>query len=125
MVPLFVADPAQDLADALFISATDLTAPDILPIEVMAALTKRVRRRMLDRDDMAQALAELGGLQVATVPSQRLLHRAVELSLDHRHALPDCLYLALADDRRLALATADQSLAALAKRLGIPLWTPA
>jgi predicted nucleic acid-binding protein len=58
------------------------------------------------------------------VPHAHLLRDAVALSLRARHAVHGCLYLMVARQRRLPLATFDRRLALLAGSLAIPLWSP-
>jgi plasmid stability protein len=69
-------------------------------------------------------LARLRGLPMALVPFGSLLDAALGLSLQVGHSVQDCLYLALARQEAVRLATFDRRLADLATTLAIPLWSP-
>lgn len=125
MVGAFVHDPATPLADALLASDAECIAPDVIMVEVAAAVAKRYRRRELSLPDAKAALGNLGSMPVRLFPHATLLHDAIRLSLAHRHGLQDCLYLALALRLNCRLATADLPLAAVAGRLGTATWTSA
>jgi predicted nucleic acid-binding protein len=127
VVSLFVREPLSPAAEALVFDLRGrppLIAPDMLSIETAAALTRRVRRGETPRGDAAPAMAQLPRLGIRLHAFAPLLDSALELALAHRHALPDCLYLALARREGAGLVTFDERLAALAERLRIPLWSP-
>ena len=124
LAAVFLVEPEGARAEAMMRAARRLAAPDILPLEVGSALTRRVRRGELAAEDARRALGELGGAGVRLHSHLPLLGPATELSLAHRHPLPDCLYLALAREEGASLATFDRRLAALAERIAIPLWSP-
>jgi predicted nucleic acid-binding protein len=50
------------------------------------------------------------------ISDQRLLPDAVRLALEWQHPVYDCLYIALALERREPIATADRKLALLAEK---------
>lgn len=89
----------------------DRIAPDILPLEVASALSKKVRYADLSREKVDGALRALPDLLVEQVPLALLLDKAITLSIELSHALYDCLYLALAEQRDCALITADEKFA--------------
>ena len=51
-----------------------------------------------------------------------LVAKALLLAITLKHAVPDCLYLALAEQEGAALATADARLASLAQSRGVEVW---
>jgi predicted nucleic acid-binding protein len=57
---------------------------------------------------------------VRSAASRDLLKPALELSLELRHPIYDCLYLALAQRRGLPLVTADERLVSAVRRRRIP-----
>jgi predicted nucleic acid-binding protein len=75
------------------------------------------------RDGMTAAnlLASLESVKtMCTIyPDADLMDEAVALALDNRHPVYDCLYLALAIERREPLLTADRKLAELARGSGV------
>jgi predicted nucleic acid-binding protein len=109
----------------LLLSGESFAAPDLLPLEVGSALCRKHRRRMLTGREVEEAMGDMLAVDMVYAPHAGLLADATTLSLGQRHALPDCLYLVLAQRRGAVLATFDTTLSALAKRLGIPLWTAA
>jgi predicted nucleic acid-binding protein len=123
MVGAFVRDAATPLAEAVVAGRAECAAPDLIVVEVAAAIAKRFRRRELALADAEAALGNLDSMPVVLHPHAPLLREATRLSLAHRHGLQDCLYLALARRLNCRLATADLPLAALADRLGTATWT--
>ena len=85
-----------------------LLAPPLLLLEVGNALWKRVRR-----GELSSEAAELCFDQLL-IDAPELLERtevtvsALHLALAHKRPIYDCLYLALALDRRCDLITADE-----------------
>ena len=126
VVALFLNEDETAAAEALVLGEArrPLASPDLLALEVGSALTRRVRRRLLGPEHVGPLMARLARLGIRLRPHAPLLGAALDLSLAHRHALPDCLYLALAREEGAALATLDSRLAALAERLAVPLWSP-
>ena len=124
VVKWFFPEPGMAQAQRLLPAAASLAAPDLLPIEVGSALTRRHRRREMQGPDVLASMHDLQKLGIRYVPASALLSDALAISLANRHGMLDCLYLALAQRSAVALATFDARLAALAGRLGIQLWTP-
>lgn len=85
-----------------------VAAPDFVRLEIGSVLTKRVRRQELTASQARQALAYLDEYSPVLFDTRPLLASAVELSLQRQQALYDCLYLALALERRCEFVTADQ-----------------
>jgi predicted nucleic acid-binding protein len=97
----------------------DLVAPSLIAVEIASALLKAVRRGAIQRRDALPALrASL--LAFANLVTDNALHlRALTLALDLGHPVPDCLYLALAEQQNAPLATADETMIAAARRAKI------
>jgi predicted nucleic acid-binding protein len=123
-VKWFVPEPDSAIARELLVRDLMLVAPDILGLETMGALTRKHRRGEVAEGVPVWALEKLVALRIDPVPHAPLLREATALSLRLRHAVYDCLYLLVAQRRRLPLATFDQRLAAIANSLAIPLWSP-
>ncbi|PSJ59796.1 type II toxin-antitoxin system VapC family toxin [Pseudaminobacter soli (ex Li et al. 2025)] len=95
-------------------------APDLMLVEATNALLKYARIDMISLDGI---LAGIEALKVAVsqfVPDHQLLPSATRIAAKNGHKIYDCLYLALALERRETLITADRRLAALAGTLNIP-----
>ena len=87
------------------------TAPDWLYAEVASALSKKVRYGGLSLAFVDEALASLPLIMPDLVPSKPLLRLAIELSVQLRHAIYDCMYLAVAMEEQCTLLTADHKFA--------------
>ena len=110
VVPENGSDHARLLAQA------KLEAPDLLHVECANILWKKVRLRHLTRREAADCLRLLLVMPVAVVASRELLDSALRLSLELDHPVYDCLYFALALQRRFPLVTADEKLAKAARK---------
>jgi predicted nucleic acid-binding protein len=109
----FLPEPGSREAAALLEPSQAFLAPQLLCIEVPAAITRKWRTRELPEATVRNALAEWDATQnagvVTLVPDDEVLEEAAELSLRLRHALQDCLYLAVASRYRIPLVTADRT----------------
>ena len=114
----FVETPLSSAARA-FLSRTDLIAPDLVRLEIANALLKFLRAGEINDIQLAKAMNQIERTVSEFVDDAILLPRAIEISITANHKIYDCLYLALALERREPLATADRRLAALAQKLAI------
>ena len=103
-------------ADARRLSHFPLEAPDLLLIECANILWKKVRLGDLVAAEAKERLDLLFRSPVRLAASRDLLAPALELSLDLRHPVYDCLYLALAQLRGVPLVTADERLISALRR---------
>jgi predicted nucleic acid-binding protein len=109
----YLEEIGSDEAIAVLACEEKLLAPDLIRVEVCAALCRRVRRGELESEE-ARVRSEhwLGRLRkglFALTPDQDLLPEAVQLATELKHALQDCLYLALARRYDMPLITADRA----------------
>jgi predicted nucleic acid-binding protein len=102
-----------------FRSRNDLAAPGIILLEAANVLYKNSRRGLIDPRHCGRSVQLLEYLLVDMVPDGQLLPLALDTALAYKHPVYDCLYLALALERREAFVTADKRLAVLANALGI------
>ncbi len=93
-------------------------APDLIVAEAANGLWKYVRVRGMTE---ALALAALDHLQAALIltDTKALGRRAFSLAVALDHPVYDCFFLALAEERRGPVVTADRRLAGLAGNAGI------
>uniref|UniRef100_UPI0035CA54D7 type II toxin-antitoxin system VapC family toxin n=1 Tax=uncultured Sphingomonas sp. TaxID=158754 RepID=UPI0035CA54D7 len=107
-----------DESDSSFVRAwfrnidEDLTAPDLLNVEVTQAVVRRVNARYVTKPHARATLREWGGfLNVGAITlrplSVALVGAAAELAMNLGHPLADCVYLAAALDLGCDLATCD------------------
>jgi predicted nucleic acid-binding protein len=113
--------PEQGAIEALALLARpiDWIAPRFMLTEVASALRRKVEGGELTTELAAQGLDFVFG----TISRGALrLHRdevvirsALTLAFAHRHKVPDCLYVALAEHTGAATVTADRRLSELAR----------
>jgi predicted nucleic acid-binding protein len=97
----------------------DLAAPSFILVEAANTLYKYSRKGTIDPRHCARSVLLLEQLLRDIVPNELLLPEAIRLALANQHPAYDCLYLALALERREPLATADRRLATIAGTVGI------
>jgi predicted nucleic acid-binding protein len=101
----------SEAAAALLDDDDPLLAPELLRIEGASAITRAGRSGRVAVSDVEDVVARwLRSLEAGAVelwPDRADLARAVTLSCELRHPLPDCLYLALAERTDAELVTAD------------------
>jgi predicted nucleic acid-binding protein len=98
---------------------SDLFAPGLLRLEVTHALFKYLRAGMITYGQLRDGMEGVHDAILEFVDDGKLLHAGTDLALANNHPVYDCLYLALALERREPLATADRRLAALAQSIGV------
>lgn len=87
-----------------------LIAPDLVLVEVANVLWRKLDRGEVELAQLTAALQSLPHAFDLLVPSPDLLVRAVELAVQVRHPVYDCLYLALAERDAVPLVTDDAKL---------------
>jgi predicted nucleic acid-binding protein len=118
-----VAEPQSAAADQVLDRyGGQLTAPDLIGVEVGGALVRRANSGELSLEDALAALQRWvrlidGGRPVLHPVSSGRLLAAGELAARLRHPLKDCVYLALALELGATLATCDERFAAKSRPL--------
>jgi predicted nucleic acid-binding protein len=121
VVKLFREENNSDLAEQAYAqNRGQLSAPDLIAVEVAAALVRNANMHKPSRPFVEAALAEFGEvLRDATITLHRLTGQSVadaaRMALDLGHPLKDCIYLALAMELGCDLVTCDAKFAAKAK----------
>jgi len=105
-----LSDKARNLRDEFRKGLHQLLAPDIFPIEVGHALTRAERQGRLTPPQSAVLLADVLTTPPGFYPSLSLLSRACEISSAMRVGIYDCLYVALAEQEKCDVLTADDKL---------------
>ncbi len=85
-----------------------LLAPDLIWSEFGNIAWKRIRRGELQAEEAAQIIADMNRMPLEIAPTHGLLAPALELAVATGRTVYDCMYLALAIDRKCPLATADE-----------------
>lgn len=104
------SDKALRLRDDFGKSINELLSPDIFTVEAAHALTRAERQL---RIPMGQARTHI--LNILTTPPQvfpfqPLLLRAIDISSSMRIGVYDCIYVALAEQEKCELVTADTTM---------------
>lgn len=107
----FFPEKHTEAARTLLCSGGVLLAPDLIHAEIANVIWKRHRRGEIDGDEAAELLPDMLDLPLEITPSEQLVHAALELALRTGRTVYDCLYVALAMQRKTAMVTGDQRLA--------------
>lgn len=109
-----LAEPEREAAVALLTLTQRLIAPSHIRFEVSGAIIRRFRGDALDENTARMACAEWNDLLrnqlLELIPADELLPEAIELTMQLRHPLSDCLYVAAAQRYLAEFITADREL---------------
>lgn len=108
LVKVLTLEPGSPQAKALVAIEPQLATPQLARLEVAGALSKKVRYHDLPIAQARAALAAFDAYDLEIVPDVGLVARAMEISVEMKHAIQDCVYLALAEGLGCPLVTADQ-----------------
>jgi len=115
---LILALPWSEEAREEIRNHAERIAPSIFVAELANALWQNVRAGNIAVETAVASLNEMLPVIELSADSA-LVEPALRLAASENHPLYDCLYLALAKERRQILITADMKLAALARRTGV------
>lgn len=114
-VKWMVPEAGSREAVALLDRGSQLLAPSLIRVEVAAAVIRQYREKKLSEPEARKALDVWNRLlerrALRLVPTDDLFSPAIELSFRARHALPDCLYFAVAEAHSAHIITADKAMA--------------
>jgi predicted nucleic acid-binding protein len=107
----YLPEVGTEAALELMDSRSRLFAPDLIRLEVLASITRCVRTGEAEREETKKRCGDwfrhLNAGAVSLIPEEDLLDDALILSLEIKHNLQDCLYLAAARRLDASLITAD------------------
>lgn len=106
----YVVEPHRADALALLRPPPTLIAPDLVVAEVGNALWRRCLQGDVPSQQVNAVAALLPKAFARLVPLDELAPRAVEMAIQLRHPINDCLYLALAEREGTVVVTADRRL---------------
>jgi predicted nucleic acid-binding protein len=87
-----------------------LIAPELLVAECANILWKKVQRDELSKGQALLAARLLQGAEIELLPMRSLFEAATRMSIEIDHPAYDCLYLALAVERKCQFVTGDERL---------------
>jgi predicted nucleic acid-binding protein len=97
----------------------DLSAPDLLVVEVASALRRKLELGQLTSDQVSEGFRLIFGRVRHYPPSTELMNRSIELSIALSHSIYDCVYVAQAEAIKGQLVTNDHDLANRIRRAGL------
>jgi predicted nucleic acid-binding protein len=109
-VKWFLDEPGDREARALVERSEALIAPELIVAEVLNAIWKRLLAGDADIRQGPRVAAVLPKVLAQIRSLGPLAARALEIAAELRHPAYDCFYLALAEERRTQLVTADRRL---------------
>jgi predicted nucleic acid-binding protein len=120
LLPLPFSDRAAAEVRSLCEAREELFAPALLEYEVCSAIRRAVARKIIDDSEAGRALDRIQALRIRPITPASSLHaRALSWAtrLGHTKAY-DAHYLALAEEMKCPLLTADLRLVRAARALG-------
>ena len=113
---LYLPEIGSAAAVELQEGADQLFAPDLIRMEVAGSITRRVRADKKEErlapdialSRCAKWFQSLDKAFISLIPEAELLPSAVNLSVEIKHTLQDCMYLAAARSLNARLVTADR-----------------
>ena len=117
-------DAAMRLLSDFIGGEIELLSPTLFAYEVANAVYIAVSRERIPEMDGMDAIKDLLALGIKLISfDEALVEKAFKLSRNHNRSVYDCSYLALADEKRCLLYTADQRLFnALKNNVGFIKW---
>ena len=106
----FFPEKHSRVAREVLVSGSLLLAPDLVYAEIASVVWKRCRRGEIHGDEASGILADMLDLPLQITPSEQLAGLALELALRTGRTAYDCLYVALALQKKVSMLSADQRL---------------
>ena len=116
----FVKERGHEAALNLLDGDMPLLAPDLILAEVGNALWRKARLGEVAPVQIGRSISELADSVILRPVTVDLTQEAVRIMQEIGHSIYDCLFLALAQQEKVGLVTADDKL--LAKMAGNPTW---
>ena len=115
----FFNEAGEDAALEILRSGALLLAPDLIVPEVCNAAWRKVLQNRGSAEQAREAAIALPGMFRELIAGSALAPRALEIAMELKHPVYDCLYIALAEVAHAELVTADEGFANVALRAGI------
>lgn len=124
VVQYMITDTYTAYARALFLNLTQhdkIHVPEFCLLECTNVLWKQVRFNGMNASDASILVTELTLLPLDVTASKLILHRALEIGVQHQLAVYDSTYIALAKRLGYPLVTVDVRQADAARAVGVTL----
>ncbi len=102
---------ALHLAGLFVTGQLRFVVPDFFWIEMGNVLWKAARSKRIDALEFDESLSILESRDLETIPTRRLLARALSIAFEFDRSVYDSVYIALAEATSSLMITADQKLA--------------
>ncbi len=106
----FFPEKHSEAARKLLLSGGVFSAPDLIYAEIANVVWKRRRRGEINADEAVGLLTDALDLSLEITPSEQLVAPALALALRTGRTVYDCLYVALAVQRKTIMVSGDQRL---------------
>lgn len=106
----FFPEKYSEAAREILLADAVLYAPDLIHAELASVVWKRYRRGEIDEEEAAGVLADMLDLPLEIIPSQELVPEALALAMQTDRTVYDCLYVALAVQKKTVMVSGDQRL---------------
>lgn len=107
-VKLFLSEEESEAAQRLASCGQELHAPRLLVSEVCNAIWSRARRGQIDNTEATALVDAVSDIPLRWHLDENICTDAIRLSLSYDRSIYDCMYLALAQQIRARLVTADR-----------------
>jgi len=94
-----------------------LVCPNVVPFEISNALTRMIRKKVIDKDKMRQLLKSFQKIPIKLFENK--LEDVLEIGWEHKIYAYDAFFLDTAKSLNLPLLTLDDGMEAVGKKLGI------
>ncbi len=118
----FLEEDNSDKARAVLKWNDEFYVPQLFYLETSAVLTKKVRRRELDRDEATRIHHTLSSFPFDTTPDDILAEQAFDLSLLHHVSMYDAMYIVLAIGIEGRMVTSDKRFCRAMEQVGLGDW---
>lgn len=117
-----VRGPYTPNAQAFFSAMTDLDrliVPEFTWVECTNVIWEHLRFQGMTKPQARQLLTDLMRLPLEGKPTKELIRRSLQIAVDHKHAIYDCVYIAMALKLNVPLITIDQKQEQAARAEGV------
>jgi predicted nucleic acid-binding protein len=116
IMAVIIKEPERDLVIQLTQNAV-IVSPDMVPYEIANALTKMVKKKVIEKERMISAFNYFKKIPIKTIEID--FEKALEIAWDFKIYAYDACYLEAAKRLNLPLLTFDGNMIKVGKNLGL------